>query len=213
MKKKIVLGCMVLGALTICSLFLLGHYMFEKEAWQGLEVVNVPCDRLIYQSMEEVENMADIIIEAKAGSELEQKNSSFYVAKFDREVAGSGHTKRELKVENVYKGNVSLGDKIVLMQDYYVWTETDGTKKVVSLTELKPLERGKHYLLFLAYDKEREAYYEVGDYQGVYPIEILQTRTRTGNVLQESELNHLYSDTEHWNLIPILKEVQEKYFR
>lgn len=42
--------------------------------------MNVPCNRLIYHSIEEVKNIADIIIKAKAGSELEPKSGQPGVA-------------------------------------------------------------------------------------------------------------------------------------
>lgn len=66
-------------------------------------------------------------------------------------------------------------------------------------------------MLFLAYDKERASYYEVVDYLVIYPIEMIQTRIKAHRELQENELSHLYSNTEHWNLIPMLKEVQDGY--
>lgn len=211
-KRRIFLGC-ICGMLLVCGTVLLGRSFFQKEEWEGLEVINISCDRTLYESLEEIEEEATIIVEVEARDTVEQVVSTFYDSVFKQNYPEAGYTKRELEVEKVYKGDVSVGDKIVLMQDYFIWAEDNGEKKLMSLTELKPMKKGEKYLLFLAWSKNKEAYYEVGDFQGVYPLEAATVNSKDRSIDSKQEFDHVYPSESHsWTLAPIYDEVQAKYY-
>ncbi len=210
-KRRIVLGTLGGLILVLCAVFLCLN-PFAKEDWEGLEVVNVACNRMLYESLEGVEEEATIIVEAEAGNVLDQVVSSFYDSTFQKDLPSAGYTRRELKIEKVHQGDVNVGDKIVLMQDYFIWTNTDNIKQLISLTGLKPMKKGEKYLLFLAWDKNKEGYYAVGDFQGVYPLEDTTVKSKEGSVAAKRELEHVYSREDYSStLIPIYDEVQKKY--
>lgn len=203
-KLRIVLGC-VIGAVLICIVGLVWAININlNEEWDDLQVVEVSTDRMIYQSLNEIEESSTIIVEAKVVDTIGQEVSTYYDVDLDKNVPGSGYTKRKLEIQKVIKGDVSIGDSIILMQDYYVWTDTDDEKKLITLTELKPLKNGENYLLFLSWSKKFESYYETGDFQGVYPM--------NKEAYLDKEFSYVYpNETHSWNLVPIYEEVCQKY--
>lgn len=207
MKKRV---CILVGigiGLLLCGYFVI-HTLgaITKDEWDNLEVVKMQADRMQYQNLNEIETNSTIIVEAEVVDTIGQEFSTYHVSEFEKDVPGSGFTKRKLKIQEVYKGDVSKGDTIVLMQDYYVWTDENDEKKLISMTELKPLTNGNKYLLFLTWSKNYEAYYETGDFQGVYPLQMDES--------QDKEFTHVYPSEAHsWNLVPIYEEVQKKYIK
>lgn len=82
-------------------------------------------DRVLYENLQQVEEDSTIIVEAVAKDIIGQKVSTSYDYELQKELPGSGFTKRECEVTKVYKGDVESGDTVVLLQDYYIWTYTD----------------------------------------------------------------------------------------
>ncbi len=201
-KKKMLLSGIVAGIGTLfaaCTLII-----FVEKKTSQMEVVNIVCDRIYYDSLFEVENDSTLIVEAVPKGVLGQKVTTSYDYEFKRELPGSGYTQREIEVTKVYKGNVSVGETITFLQDYYLWTDQDNKKQLISITSLKPLEEGEKYLMFLHYEENMDSYIAVCDYQGVYPIKNL-------NGAKKSDFSYIYSSQDISNLMPIYSEVQEKY--
>jgi len=210
-KKKIMLGTLGSVFLIICVVFL---YLkpLQKENWEGLEVINIASNKRLYSSLNEVEKKATIIVEVEAGNALDQVVSTFYDSKIQKEMPSAGYTKRELKITKVYQGDVNVGDKIILLHDYFIWENSDKIKQLISISDYKPMKKGDKYLLFLAWDKGKEGYYVVGDYQGIYPLEDADASKRDTNKASNQEFEHVYSKEEYsWTLAPIYAEVREKY--
>jgi hypothetical protein len=127
-------------------------------------------------------------------------------------VPEAGFTYWEIEVTKVYKGDVKSGDKLVLLQEYYIWTNTAGKKQLVSSTSLKPAVKNKKYIMFLRYDDNFKAYYPVCDYEGMFaiPTDEIKVKTKAGTLMQ-ADLD-VYDNENLSYLIPIYNEVVQKYF-
>lgn len=202
------------GVLLILCVAFLCLIPLQKEDWEGLDVINVASNKRLCSSLTEVEEEATIIVEVEAENVLDQVVSTFYDAKLQKEMPSAGYTRRELKVAKVYQGEVNVGDKIVLLHDYFIWENADKTKQLISISGFKPMKKGDKYLLFLAWDEGKEGYYVVGDYQGIYPVEDTDVSKKVTNKASNQEFEHVYSKEEYsWTLVPIYGEVREKYLK
>lgn len=176
-------------------------------------------DRILYENLKQVEKDATIIVEAVAKGILGQKVSTSYDYELQKELPGSGFTKRECEVTEVYKGDVEDGDMIVLLQDYYIWSYSDEKsnekQQLVTTSYLKPAVKDKKYLLFLIYDDRHDGYWPVCDYEGMFsiPTDEINEKTAAGT-LKQSDLDvYEYDETMTLPyLMPIYNDVVEKYF-
>ncbi len=165
-------------------------------------------DRILYESLTQVEKEATIIVEAIPKDIIGQKVSTVYDYEFQKELPGSGLTKRECEITKVYKGDVEIKDTIVLLQDYYIWNYTDDNsgekQQLITTSYLKPAIKDMKYLLFLLYDDRHDGYWPVCDYEGMFSIP-------ASNTLNQSDPDVYDYETLPY-LIPIYNEVTEKYF-
>lgn len=213
-RKTIYTVCIIL---ICCSLTaVVGIHLYnhakEKQRFSDIEVVNrTSADRNYYTYLSEMEDNCTIIVEGKVGKVLGQEVSTRYDLVLQKEVPGAGYTNHEFLVTKVHAGNVKVGDKISVSQQYFIWDYDDGSKQLISSSAVKPLEKGETYLLFLVYSEARKSYASVCDFQGIYPIEELQSNISAKNITQ-ADLSYVYQVTEWENLIPIYEEVRNKYF-
>jgi hypothetical protein len=177
-----------------------------------IEVAYSVADKIIYEDLEQVEEDATVIVEAVAKKTLGQKVSTHYDYELKKDLPGSGYTKWEIEVTKVYKGDVKEEDKLVLLQDYYIWTYSDGKDQLVSTTALKPAVKNREYLMFLKYDDINEGYWPVCDYEGMFtiPNDELKEKVKDG-MLEQTDLE-VYNYETLFYLVPIYKEVVQKYF-
>jgi hypothetical protein len=177
-----------------------------------IETVNVPSDRTIFKSFQQVEENSTIIVEAVAKEHLGQYVEMTYDDHFKRELPGVGYTKWEIEVTKVYKGDVKIGDKLPLLLQYYIWTEPDGKKQLITGSSLKPAVKNKEYLLFLVLDDDPEGYWPVCDYEGMFPIPTGEMKAKAKDgTLTQSDFDVYDGETLHY-LIPIYRDAVRKYF-
>ena len=212
MKRKIIwlslLCCFLVASLVLY--FVRGDR--TKERYDDLELVCMAGDRIFYDSLSEVENNSTIIVEAVAKEVLGQEVNTHFDYHYQREIPDYGYTKREMKITKVYKGDINVGDKMTMVQDYYVWTSSEGIKQLISFTSLKPVEKNEKYLLFLKYQESFNAYIVVCDYQGLYPISKDEISETTSNI-EQVDLSYVHKVEELHYLKPIYNEVKAKYFK
>ena len=178
-----------------------------------IEVVTIASHRRLFSNLQEVEEEAEIIVEAVPKKNLGQTVKTEYNELFEKELAGYGYTVWEAKISKVYKGDLKKGDKINLLRSYYIWEEDDGTKRLISISSHKPVEKDRKYLLFLVYSEPLEAHCAVSDYQGLFSIPNAELKERAEKgTLTKSDLE-LYNDEALRNVKPIYTEVVEKYFK
>jgi len=179
-----------------------------------IEIERKVSDRTYYDNLQEIEEQAELIVRAIVKENLGQEINTSYDTILDKHVPVSGYTKQEIEVTKVYKGDVNIGDKLVLMEEYYLWPKPDGNKRLVTTSFVKPLKKESEYLMFLKYQPDWDVYYRVGDYQGIYPIPTDEIRAKLNDgVLKIEDLNLYdnYGGESLPYLIPFYKEAVEKY--
>jgi len=178
-----------------------------------IEVVHGVADKITFENLKQVEDDATIIVEAVARKTIGQKVSTHYDTELQKDLPMGGYTQWEIEVTKVNKGDVKEGDKLVLLQDYYLWTYSDGKEQLITATDLKPAVKNKKYLMFLKYDDRNKGYWPVCDYEGMFaiPTDELKAKVKDGS-LKQSDLDvYNYETLQH--LVPIYNEVVQKYFK
>ncbi len=202
-----------------CLLFLFLLAACKKEAASDsdipadAELVRPASDRTYYNNLNQVEDQATLIVRAVVKDTLGQEVDTIYDSVLKKELPTYGYTKREIEVTEVYQGDVKVGDKLVLLQEYYLWTKSDGKKQLVNSSSVKPAIKGGEYLFFLRHEEMMGGYSTVGDYQGIYalPTDKVKTKEKEGK-LEQADLDTYYDDEPLINLLPIYNEVAKKYF-
>lgn len=186
----------------------------DSDIPSDIELVRPQSDRTYYENLNQVEDQATIIVRAVAKETLSQEVDTIYDYVLQKELPTYGYTKREIEVAKVYKGDVNVGDKLVLLQEYYIWTKSDGKKQLVNSSSIKPATKEKEYLLFLRHEEMMGGYSTVGDYQGMFAIPTDEVRIiMEEGTLEQSDLDTYYDDEPLYNLFPLYNEVTEKYFK
>jgi len=184
----------------------------------GIEIVHVQSDSIEFDSLQKVEEYSAgdhsaIVVQAVARKNLGQIVETTYDYEFKKDLPDAGYTKWEIEVTKVHKGDVKAGDKLVLLLQYYIWTYENGAKQLITGSSLKPAVKNKEYLLILIYDEYNKGYWPVCDYEGMFsiPTEDLKRKAKAGTMKQSDDPD-VY-DGEHLQyLIPVYKEVVQKYF-
>jgi hypothetical protein len=186
----------------------------DSDIPSDIELVRPQSDRTYYEYLKQVEDQATIIVRAIAKETLGQEVDTIYDYVIKKELPTYGYTKREIEVTKVYKGDVNVDDKLVLLQEYYIWTKSDGKKQLVNSSSIKPATKEEEYLLFLRYEEMMGGYSTVGDYQGMFaiPTDEVKAIVEEGT-LEQSDLDTYYDDEPLYNLFPLYNEVAKKYFK
>lgn len=82
-----------------------------------IELVRPQLDRTYYEYLKQVEDQATSIVRAVAKETLSQEVDTIYDYVIQKDY---GYAKREIEVTKVYKDDVNVGDKLVLLQEYYM---------------------------------------------------------------------------------------------
>lgn len=185
----------------------------EFEIPSDIQIVLTQSDRIYCEDLQQVEDEATIIVRAVAKGTLDQKVDTIYDYVLEKELPTYGFTKREIEVTEVHNGDVKVGEKLVLLQAYYLWTYSDGYKQLVSSTSVKPVVKGTEYLMFLRYNEIMEGYSLVGDYQGIFaiPSDEIKTKAEEG-IVEQADLDIYYDNETLHYLFPLYNEVVNKYF-
>ena len=178
-----------------------------------IEIVRPMGDRIFYYNLLEVEERSDLIVRAVVKGTLGQEVFASYSGDLQKDLPAFGYTKREIEITQIYKGDINVGDKLVLAEEYYIWKYPDDKKQLVCFTLVKPAVKEKEYLLFLSYHKDLGAYYAVGDYQGRFDIPTDEIKAK-GKIasLEELDLDRYYDGEPLHYLLDVYNEVLEKYF-
>ncbi len=220
MKKRYIVCC--IGALLIVLIVLMVKFISAKsprDPYAGMEVYHFAKSHdygpyYSYNTLQEIEDAADIIIEAKVGDITGPKLTQYYSAEFYNHMPTDGYTEKEIKVTKVHKGDVKAGDKLIFAERYYVWITAEEEQVIVSDAYVKPAVEGEKYLLFLKYNEKDKNYSLVADYMSFYefPSKSLLQKTKDGTLVQE-DLTYLYQEKKAINFYPLYKEVIDKYFQ
>jgi len=177
------------------------------------EIVHIPFDLRFHSNLRQVEEASDTIVEAVAKGVIGQHVNSGYNAQFGKVIPDFGYSMREAKVTKVYKGDVNVGDTLILLEGHYVWETDEGKRQLISRSALPPAKTDRTYLLFLACHDQHGGYWPAADWQSRFAVPDRAIREKAeANTVEQSDLD-VYQHESWPYLIPIYREVYEKYFR
>lgn len=196
MKKRIVLLVMLIIIIS-CGLAV---YKSKNQETPDLKIVEYLADNAYdIRDLDQLEELSDIIVKATVLPGSENIPHINGVRK--------GRTYTDIKIQTVYKGNVSKGDIINITEQYYY--ENNGDELNIFNGYL-PSDVGSEYLFFLGIsnDKSDEQHYLIGAERGRYsqkPIYGVKNRTFS------TDHYTFLEDTEVYR--HLRKEVLDKYYR
>lgn len=166
------------------------------------EKVDVECDRIVYQTFEELLEGSDIVVIG------EYCGTTSQVLKYHEEnnerFLYDATTYDKLKIEKVLYGDAKVGDIVDIAQSYGYVPSEDGSYLFWTMSELTPMKKGDRWLFFLNYDEGNNAYFCTGDTDGRYPVP-----NGTAKLTDEQKRACVY---EEWTLqTNIYEEVITRY--
>lgn len=155
--------------------------------FDSLEVVNWESDHIMCNSVAELDNYSDIAVIDTITDDIESVSEYDDVNGFDQKVLVNIYSYTTVKVDKVLKGDVNVGDEITVFQNCGV-----DNNKLVTFSEMKPMEKGDQWIFFLSYDSERQGYWCVGDYTSRFPVPQSQiaTLSLSNNADSDAELEN-----------------------
>ncbi len=148
----------------ILCLFLIGCSQEESD---GYERVQVMSDYIMYETVEDMEKHADLIIVGTFIGDSRQEIYKEYDKRFEKEVLVDINTFMNVRIDRVIQGSANIEDIVEVVQSYgYV----EETKQMICFSAMTPMEEGTQWLFFLKKSNQGEMYYCVGDYTGRYPL-------------------------------------------
>ena len=122
-------------------------------------------DRIPLDDLETVEQYTDVIVEGTFINDPTQKIYYEYEPNFDREIAMDVHSYNTIEVTKVIAGDVSVGDKLKIVQNCGIID-----KKFVTWSSLTPMQKGDSWLFCLGVNSAGDLYHCAGDSSGRFPI-------------------------------------------
>ncbi len=169
-------------------------------------------ERELYEDIKPVETKSTVIVEAVPKEVTGQEVDTSYDSELKQDLPGSGYTKWEIEVTKVYKGDVKIKDKLVLLHDYYRWTYPSGKEQLISNSAMKPPVKDKKYLMFLQYDDTNKGYWPTCDYEGMFAIPTDEQKANVkSKTLKQSDLD-VYNYEPLQYIVPFYNKVITKYF-
>lgn len=197
--KKIIslfLTAVLLLTLTSCN-------KEEEPSFEGLELAKVgDVNRPQYDDLNSLEADSDLVVVGTCMGDAEQNDIYQYDGHFGEDILVMTNSTCQVKITQVFKGDVEVGDTIPVMQQYGVDKEKG---RLLTYSDLTPMLDGDTWLFFL-YDNRGENYMCCGDKDRRYPVKnckykkIALTDSEELGVFQEYNFNQEVYD-----------EILEKY--
>lgn len=160
------------------------------------------------QSLEEEEKYADYVVKGVLLNDAKQK-----VKRFDDKLAIWGVTVSTLKITWVYRGGLTIGDRIPVAENYYTVVENGNT--IRREFAYAPSVPEKEYVFFLGKENGKNSfldgfYVPVMGEKGRYPVEDIGFLPEI-DFLSKKDLNLTVTDPDVYK--SIYKQVMNKYIR
>lgn len=170
-------------------------------------------DGIFFNSLSELENQADLIVEAKV-----LKDSNQYISKDSDGTPVYGYTITPVEINRIIKPFSGKNDQksIDIIEPYYTFTIFTGKKYLQTLEKYSPLNNGNKYILFLRKEKSSDFTIYTGDnlfscigaHQGKYVISPKVINLNNDEELTSDNLQILKVDKKYKEFY---KEVISKY--
>lgn len=207
MRRLILLVVCILGIVTTLSC----SEENVTEISSVSEIIQIPIEREVFDDLHKLEQESTIIVEAIAKNKLDQKITGKEDTEHSELAKAYGYSRWEIEVTKICKGQVKVGDKLILLQDYYIEEDTK-KRSLVTFSFLDPVKPEQEYILFLKYDNQKVGYWPVGDYEGMYekPDKSLTNKVKAGTV-KESDIEGV-NQTGLAYFLPIYTQMVYKYY-
>lgn len=173
----------------------------HSEEFSGLEFQKFDeGNRIIYKNLENLENDSDLIVVGTFIGDAKQEEVYTYESHFEKEILSFVVSQNNIEISKVIKGDVSVGDEIVLKQLYGVIDD-----QFMTDSNLTPMLKEDTWLFFLSKNNDG-AYYCTGDNDGRYPLKNFSYRRIA---LTDNEDLGVYNKEDFRE--DIYSEILEKY--
>ncbi len=182
--------------LSLCLLTMTScNQQEEKLPFEGYEVARGgEVNRPNYSTLDRLEERSDLIVVGTCVGEAEQKDIYQYDGHFDEKILVMYNTVCNVEIKQVFKGDVEVGDTILVCQQYGVDADNG---EYWTYSNLTPMLDGDTWLFFL-YDNRGENYMCCGDEDGRFPVRN-QTYRRTA-LTDSEELGVLDMNYFNWEV-------------
>lgn len=196
MRKKTII-------ITSIFLFLISGYLLYNQLNPTCIALHV--DRDYHQSINELENTSDLIVEIQATSVTKT-----HYEIFNNNLPEYGWTNRNVNIISVYKSPEGFSEKTLIIREaYWQYTNPIGKKIEMFVGDYRPMKPNKTYILFLVKNDD-------GTYQPNYTE---QGKYLIDNTLMTSESLNQYNsedfeigaETPNYSYKNFYKEVIKKY--
>ncbi|MBR4306090.1 MAG: hypothetical protein IKT78_04525 [Ruminiclostridium sp.] len=139
----------------------------SQDKFSDYSLVEIENDKLTYSNLSQVEEHTDVIVIGTFEKETTQELFYASIAEINKDVVYHAVSENSIKVAKVLKGDVKVGESLVVMQEYGTLKDT---KELRTVSELTPMEKGDTWLFFLFEDDEGGKYWCTGDNSGRFPV-------------------------------------------
>ena len=158
--------------------------------WTKLEVVQVETDRIVYYTLDELQQASDLIVIGEFIDDAEQDVEYQYNDDFKKKSVTDAVSTNEIAVHRVLKGTVPE-DGVRISQRYGILEEEN---QLVTFSGMTPMKKGEQWIFFLYYGEGSDSYWCAGDYTGRYPLP--QATAAAANAEQNPEVFGLYREEQ-----------------
>ncbi len=198
------LALIVSMILAMCSIFACKKSETKEDDLSGYKTVQIPATWLQPPSLEFLEKESQAVIVGK----VIQREDSFSSG---TEV---GKTFYKDKVQKVLYGELNdNASEIRVHQSWSFQTAGDGSKQIVTLSQMEPLRVGDTWVFFVKYGAGLDAYQIMFDQNGCWPladsklVKLLETKM----TIPTEEVASYWRSYENIIILPIYYEILEKY--
>lgn len=175
----------------------------SEKTGKAISIVSAgDADMIIYSTLEEVEESAELIVEVELVGKRARKNI------FLNSMVIESYGLAKVKVNQVYKGDVQVGDELTVAEPGYF----DVSGKYVSFEGYKAMDKEGRYILFLRTGSNNEQIV-IGLYQGKFDLTLPQLEQEMTNArISVAEFDERdYVGDSVWQFNKLKQQVLEKY--
>lgn len=121
-------------------------------------------DRIVFDDLASLENFSDIAVVGNFVDNDVQDITYTYSDYFEKDIVTNVTAYNTVEVTKVLFGNVNIGDRLNISQNYGVVNE-----QLITFSALTPMQYGDEWVFFLK-ESEENLYCCAGDCQGRYPV-------------------------------------------
>ncbi len=152
--------------------------------YSTMEVVRVENDRIIYDSIEDLEANSDLIVIGTFVEDTKTEYKYGYTAGIEQQVMINATSTNIISIDKVIIGDAKVSDTITVAQRYGI-EESSGN--LITFSDLTPMRKGDQWIFFLSYGESTGYYWCTSDYSSRFPVPSGQSATLSRSVNANTE--------------------------